>query len=80
VLAAVAIVAVLGIVTLNGVKLALRAVRSTPSANDTSFARLDERVARLEQSVDVIAVEMERIGEGQRFLTRILTESQTRQS
>ncbi|MDE3052593.1 MAG: hypothetical protein KGL38_08640 [Gemmatimonadota bacterium] len=31
-----------------------------------------ERVARLETAVDTIAVEIERIGEGQRFITRVL--------
>jgi hypothetical protein len=35
-----------------------------------------ERMARLEQSVDTIAVEVERITEGQRFMTKLLSESQ----
>ena len=35
---------------------------------------ITERLARLEQSADATALEVERIGEGQRFLTRILTE------
>lgn len=34
-----------------------------------------ERFSRLEQSVDSIAIEVERIGEGQRFVTRALSES-----
>ena len=34
----------------------------------------DGRLARLEQAVDSIAVEVERISEGQRFTTRLLTE------
>jgi hypothetical protein len=33
-----------------------------------------DRFSRLEQGVDAIAVEVERIGEGQRFLTRLHTE------
>lgn len=33
-----------------------------------------ERFTRLEQSVDAIAVEVERIGEGQRFMTRVLSD------
>lgn len=33
-----------------------------------------ERLERLEQSVDAIAVEIERISEGQRFVTRLLSE------
>jgi hypothetical protein len=34
-----------------------------------------QRLARLETAVDAIAIEMERVAEGQRFLTRILAES-----
>lgn len=33
-----------------------------------------DRLARLEQAVEAIAVEMERVGEGQRFLTKVLAE------
>src|SRR5690606_23998540 len=32
-----------------------------------------ERLARLEHAVDAIAIEMERVSEGQRFVTRLLT-------
>jgi hypothetical protein len=39
---------------------------------------LDDRLAHLEQSVDAVAVEIERIGEGQRFLTRFFTERPAR--
>ena len=35
---------------------------------------LMERLTRLDQAVDSIAVEVERIGEGQRFVTRVLAE------
>ena len=34
----------------------------------------DERLTRLEQAVESIALEVERISEGQRFTTRLLTE------
>ncbi len=37
-----------------------------------------ERLARLEQAVDTIAVEMERVSEGQRFVTRLLSDAQKR--
>jgi hypothetical protein len=37
-------------------------------------AAIEARLEQLEQSVEAIAVEMERVGEGQRFLTRILSE------
>jgi hypothetical protein len=35
----------------------------------------DERFAQLQQSVDAIAVEVERIAEGQRFSTKLLSEA-----
>lgn len=37
-----------------------------------------ERLKRLENSVDAIAIEMERVSEGQRFLTKLLAESKDR--
>jgi hypothetical protein len=33
------------------------------------------RLTRMEQAIDSMAVEMERVGEGQRFLTKVLSES-----
>ncbi|MGI8402862.1 MAG: hypothetical protein ACR2NS_14850 [Gemmatimonadaceae bacterium] len=36
---------------------------------------LTDRLTHLEQSVDAVAIELERIGEGQRFMTRLFTES-----
>lgn len=38
---------------------------------------LADRLTQLEQSVDAIAIEVERIGEGQRFMTRLFTENGT---
>ncbi|MGQ0642704.1 MAG: hypothetical protein ACT4P6_18325 [Gemmatimonadaceae bacterium] len=35
---------------------------------------LDQRLERIEQAVDAIAVEVERLAEGQRFATRLLSE------
>lgn len=37
-----------------------------------------ERLQRLESAVDAIAIEMERVSEGQRFVTRLLAESKER--
>jgi hypothetical protein len=39
-----------------------------------SGAMADARLSRLEQAVDAIAVEVERISEGQRFTTKLLSE------
>jgi hypothetical protein len=35
-----------------------------------------ERIERMEQAIDTIAVEIERVSENQRFMTRLLTETQ----
>ena len=40
------------------------------------FTQTAERLERLEQSVDTIAIEIERITEGQRFVTKLLSEGQ----
>ncbi|MEO6445121.1 MAG: hypothetical protein ABIZ91_02740, partial [Gemmatimonadaceae bacterium] len=44
-----------------------------PATADVSH-ELDERFTRLEQGMDAIAVEVERVGESQRFMTRVFTE------
>ena len=36
--------------------------------------RLEERVARLEGTIESMSSEMERLGEGQRFMTKLLSE------
>jgi hypothetical protein len=40
-------------------------------------ARIEERLTRIEQAVDSMAVEMERISEGQRFTTKLLADRAT---
>ena len=43
----------------------------------TSFPReIADRLTRMEEAVEATAVEVERIGEGQRFLTRLFTEGE----
>lgn len=48
--------------------------RGMPGASDGSVARIDDRLSRMEQAIDAMAVEMERISEGQRFTTKLLAE------
>ncbi len=45
-----------------------------PRASGALPAELAERLDRIERAVDVTALEVERIGEGQRFVTRALGE------
>ncbi len=44
------------------------------SMTKQSLASSDQRLARVEQAVESIAVEIERIGEGQRYVTKLLNE------
>jgi hypothetical protein len=41
---------------------------------DTVPSVTEQRLARIEQAVDAIALEVERISEGQRFTTKLLSE------
>ena len=54
---------------------ARRIWRRSPKIVTTIPKELTERMARVEQTVEATAIEIERIGEGQRFITRIFTES-----
>lgn len=47
---------------------------SRPSAPSVS-PETDQRLERLEQGVDAIAIEIERVSEGQRFVTKLLSEA-----
>jgi hypothetical protein len=47
-----------------------------PGPPPAVFAETAQRLERLEGSVDAIALEIERISEGQRFVTKLLSESQ----
>lgn len=49
-------------------------LRSTPEIPDGSIARLEARLERMEQAIDAMAVEMERVSEGQRFTTKLLSD------
>lgn len=40
-------------------------------------AARDERLARIESAIETMAVEIERISEGQRFVTKLLAERET---
>jgi archaellum component FlaC len=49
---------------------------SRPAPPPAVFAETAQRLERLEASVDAIAIEIERVSEGQRFVTKLLSESQ----
>ncbi len=72
----VAIVAFFGtviIVTL-GVPLVRAYVRKQDAQNQLNVPQIDERLSRIENAIDAMSIEVERISEGQRFVTRLLAE------
>jgi hypothetical protein len=66
-----------GLVLLLPMSIAMtrRMWRRTPPAAAAIPSGLEDRLARIEQAVEATALEVERIGEGQRFVTKILTEA-----
>ena len=62
--------------------LAFATARATLKRSDrpgppaAAFTETAQRLERLEASVDAIAIEIERVSEGQRFVTKLLSESQ----
>ncbi|MDQ6769357.1 MAG: hypothetical protein M3Z54_05170 [Gemmatimonadota bacterium] len=47
-----------------------------PSVNPAALTETAQRLERIEGAVDTIALEIERISEGQRFVTKLLSETQ----
>ena len=73
--AAVMAVIVTTVAALIGIGLGTRALWLRGSrAKPVTESRIDDRLERLEAAVDVIAVEVERISESQRFTVGLLSE------
>lgn len=51
-----------------------------PAASAQLSPQVDQRLERLEQGVEAIAIEIERVTEGQRFVTKLLSEQATNAS
>ena len=51
-----------------------RRIENAPSPASPISHDVVARLERMEQAIDAIAVEMERVSEGQRFTTKLLTE------
>jgi ribonuclease D len=62
-------------VTIIGVMLARAHMRQMERGSRTELSpELAERLDRMEQAMEAIAVEVERVSEGQRFTTKLLAE------
>jgi hypothetical protein len=56
-------------------RFAFSRIRGRPSPEPTESPRIDDsRFARLEEAVDSIAIEVERIAESQRFTAKLMSE------
>jgi hypothetical protein len=75
-IARVAMAAVIGgTILISMVAMAVAQVlgrRRQPSLEDETAARIEARLARMEQAIDAMAVEVERVSEGQRFTSRLI--------
>ena len=56
-----------------------RRASKVPAQTVALSPQIDQRLERLEQGVDAIAIEIERITEGQRFVTKLLAEQDSRE-
>jgi hypothetical protein len=59
-----------------GLAKALWRISLKPAVPPQALTETAQRLERLESSVDAIAIEVERISEGQRFVTKLLSEGQ----
>lgn len=79
-LARVIMAGVIGItVAVSMIAMAIAQVVSTKRKKelpDSVVARLEQRLERMELAIDAMATEVERVGEGQRFTSRLLAEQQ----
>jgi hypothetical protein len=76
VFAQIAVVIVLSLAGLTGIGVFIHSYLQRAKrlvTKQVSAGGDDDRMRRLEQAVDAIAVEVERISEGQRFLTKLQT-------
>ena len=66
----------LALLSVYGTMLLSRRRNAATDANDATSANASEvsdRLSNLERSIDVVAIEVERVGEGQRFMTELLS-------
>ncbi len=59
------------IITLARLRMSQLNAKKSPSL---AGAEVEDRLQRIEQAVDAIAIEVERMSESQRFVTKVLTE------
>jgi len=79
-----ALVAVMAFAMITAVLLPISLAFARRMRNNSSpppqgmSAELDERLRRMEQAIESVAIEVERVGEGQRFATQLLANAPAR--
>lgn len=72
---AITIVGTIFVLAPIAIGLTIRMLRRTPMAITPPIPKeVVDRLERMEQGIDAMAVEMERVGEGQRFVTQLLSD------
>lgn len=66
------VIALFVLVVTGGIAFLVRTARRGAAASAVQLDELRDRLAQLERSVDVVAVEVERVGEAQRYTERVL--------
>jgi hypothetical protein len=73
----VAMLGTLGILSATVIRLvSIWTGRKKDALPPAALDRLEERLGRIEQAIDAVSIEVERISEGQRFTTKLLAERQ----
>jgi hypothetical protein len=64
------------VITIGVISLAFITTRATrhQTVGSAELNAINERLARMEQAIDAISIETERISEGQRFTSKLLSE------
>lgn len=79
-IARLGIAAVIGVtISISMIAMAVAKIMASRRRNDLpseSIERIDQRLERMEQAIDAMATEVERVSEGQRFTSRLLAERQ----
>jgi hypothetical protein len=74
------VAAIIGVtISISMVAMAVAKMVASRRRNDlpsASIERIDQRLERMEQAIDAMATEVERVSEGQRFTSRLLAERQ----
>jgi hypothetical protein len=68
-------IAIIGLIFMSVVSaIALFMERKKPAEGTMPPSQLDHRLSQIQAQLDAVAIEVERIGEGQRFLTKLAAE------